>query len=131
MGILGVGIDIVSLRRVLALVERRSASRLAHRILSPNEFSLWQSKTAKLSFDNERFLAVRWAVKEAAYKAMFPTYKPTWKELSYYSHNVSASQKPSLVFGGQGHTNITLHVSVSHDGDYIIAQVLAEHNLTK
>lgn len=69
----------------------------------------------------------RWAVKEAAYKAVFPTYRPTWKELSYYSHNVSTSRKPSLVFDGNGCEDIILHVSVSHDGDYVIAQVLAEH----
>ena len=74
------------------------------------------------------FYTLRWAVKEAAYKAMFPAYRPTWKELSYTSRNVS--QKPSLKYDGNNHKDITLHVSVSHDGDYVVAQVLAEYDQT-
>lgn len=57
MAILGIGVDIVSLQRIHGLLKRRPVNRLAQRILSLNEYSLWKSKTA--SFDNGRFLAVR------------------------------------------------------------------------
>jgi holo-[acyl-carrier protein] synthase len=73
-----------------------------------------------------------WAVKEAAYKALYPTVKSTWKELCYQSLN-EAREKPSLVY--QPHSSqsngeiVKLHVSVSHDGDYTAAFVVTEGNL--
>jgi holo-[acyl-carrier protein] synthase len=70
-----------------------------------------------------RFLAVRWAVKEAAYKALFPSYKPTWKELTAVKEP-SGGGKPELRFGK--FESVRLHVSVSHDGEYTVANVLAE-----
>jgi len=72
--------------------------------------------------------ASRWAVKEAAYKALYPI-RPTWKEVTYSSFNAATHAKPTLVYRPV-HDNVTpahkLHVSVSHDGDYIFAQVIAE-----
>ncbi|CAL1702354.1 unnamed protein product [Somion occarium] len=126
MAILGVGIDLVSIRRIVDLVRRRSAARLAHRILSSSELSGWQSRPFASSDERIKFLAVRWAVKEAAYKALYPTFRPTWKELTYESFNRATTQKPSLVYRAIKDSTFTLHVSVSHDGDYVVAQVLAD-----
>ncbi|CAL1702355.1 unnamed protein product [Somion occarium] len=105
MAILGVGIDLVSIRRIVDLVRRRPFASSDERI---------------------KFLAVRWAVKEAAYKALYPTFRPTWKELTYESFNRATTQKPSLVYRAIKDSTFTLHVSVSHDGDYVVAQVLAD-----
>ena len=71
-----------------------------------------------------RFLAVRWAAKEAAYQALFPNYTPARKDLSVSKEPGNDGGKPQLVFGK--FENVRLHVSVSHDEEYIVANVLAE-----
>lgn len=69
----------------------------------------------------------RWAVKEAAYKALYPL-RPTWKELTYTSFDPETGSKPTLAFQpGDGTVSSQLHVSVSHDGEYIVAHVVAEN----
>jgi len=69
------------------------------------------------------FLTVRWAIKEAAYKALSPLYKPTWKDLTV-SKPLEDGGKPSLAF--EKYARVKLHASVSHDGGYTVASVLAE-----
>ncbi|THH12630.1 hypothetical protein EW146_g7515 [Bondarzewia mesenterica] len=75
------------------------------------------------------FLAVRWAVKEAAYKALYPVVKPTWKELTFVRSG-SKSLKPVLQYQPLNIEDAVrighLHASVSHDGEYVFATVLAE-----
>ncbi|EJD01323.1 4'-phosphopantetheinyl transferase [Fomitiporia mediterranea MF3/22] len=124
--ILGVGIDIVHLPRIASLVARRGSERLAQRILSPRELPHWRLE----SKDAVRYLAVRFSVKEAAYKALYPV-RPTWKELSYLSFgNPVPDCKPSLLYEpASPSTNDQigkLHVSVSHDGEYVVSTVIAE-----
>ncbi|KAI6035307.1 4'-phosphopantetheinyl transferase [Pisolithus orientalis] len=125
MPVHGIGIDILHVPRLVALIKRRGLSKLASRILSPVELGAFRALTCQpesggggTSVANERglesivrFLGVRWAVKEAAYKALYPL-RPTWKELTYTSFDNA--------------TPARLHVSASHDGEYIVASVLAE-----
>ena len=72
----------------------------------------------------------RFAVKEAAYKALYPVARPTWKELTFLSFGSSSpGSKPKLDYtpmASLGSKVPKLHVSVSHDGEYIAATVLAE-----
>ncbi|KAG1755767.1 4'-phosphopantetheinyl transferase superfamily [Suillus lakei] len=121
MPILGIGVDILHLPRLISLLSRRGSEAFATRILSSQELRSFQSLTEQHGEDKTerivRFLGVRWAVKEAAYKALYPT-RPTWKEITYSSLNGVTGAKPTLMD--------KLHVSVSHDGDYIYAQVIAE-----
>jgi holo-[acyl-carrier protein] synthase len=72
-------------------------------------------------------LTIRWAVKEAAYKALNPTYIPSWKELSYFRPEDGRS-KPRLVYTPTGGASppLNLRVSVSHDADLVCAFVVAE-----
>ena len=138
MGIIGIGIDIVHTPRIASLVIRRTPRKLATRILSPNELREWEmifplafvpsprtEKDLDLIMAEKwfRFLTVRWATKEAAYKALFPLYKPTWKDLTVFRAPGEGS-KPSLAFGK--FAEVKLRVSVSHDGEYTVANVLAE-----
>ncbi|KAF9779274.1 4'-phosphopantetheinyl transferase [Thelephora terrestris] len=138
MGIIGIGIDIVHAPRIASLVARRTPQKLATRILSPNELREWKTicppallplpQTGKeldvfMAEKWFRFLTVRWAVKEAAYKALFPLYKPTWKDLTVFKASGNGG-KPGLAFEKFG--EVSLHVSVSHDGEYTVANVLAE-----
>jgi holo-[acyl-carrier protein] synthase len=139
MGIIGVGIDIVHIPRIAVLVARGTPMKLATRILSPSELREWETFSPRIpsvpvpvtrkglnAITAEKwfkFLTVRWAIKEAAYKALFPLYKTTWKDLTV-SKVPAGGGKPSLTFDKS--VKVKLHVSVSHDGEYTVANVLAE-----
>lgn len=64
MAIFGIGIDIVEIGRIEAIVSH-SGKRLARRILSPEEWLQYEKHNQPV-----RFLAKRFAVKEAASKAL-------------------------------------------------------------
>ena len=63
MAILGLGTDIVEITRIEAVIAR-SGDRLAKRVLSDNEWAIWETPQQPV-----RCLAKRFAVKEAAAKA--------------------------------------------------------------
>lgn len=75
----------------------------------------------------------RWTSKEAIYKALHPYYTPTWKEISILK--LPGSSKPHVVFepiGGEvgererWKEQYRFHLSVSHDGEYVVANVVVE-----
>ncbi|KAJ7700022.1 4'-phosphopantetheinyl transferase [Mycena rosella] len=120
MCILGIGVDVVHVPRIAALL-RRYPQRLASRILTPQESA--QSH----SLIDPTFIAVRWAVKEAAYKALYPHHRPTWKDLTY--KGLENGSKPTLLYHPPSDVPVNLgdiHISVSHDGEYVFASVLVQ-----
>ncbi|KAF8826675.1 4'-phosphopantetheinyl transferase [Lentinula edodes] len=127
MAILGIGADIVRIPRVFAFLQRRGPEKLAHRILSDVELVHWDASRSgsEIKLEDARFLAVRWALKEAAYKALYPNYRPTWKDLTYYPLGaIKLGSKPVLSFKYQ--QDLSFHCSVTHDGDYVFATVVVE-----
>lgn len=146
MTIIGIGVDLLHVPRFYAFIRRRGLSRISRRILSVVELDQYPLTSAPESSDLQcRYLAVRWvigiydvewsdlrecsyrwAVKEAAYKALYPTYKATWKDLSLLRLDHSPKPTLSLDIPTAGNVPVKLHVSVSHDGEYLVAQVLAE-----
>jgi holo-[acyl-carrier protein] synthase len=146
MAILGIGVDLVNIPRITALLSRRDSQRFASRILSPDELALWQSiplnrrvqflavryVPSNFTRFSTHFIIYRWGVKEAAYKAMFPVVRPTWKDLTYHGAKVADDGqwlKPSLTYRPPASSIPVIgriHVSVSHDGDYVYASVLVE-----
>ncbi|KAF8609193.1 4'-phosphopantetheinyl transferase [Ceratobasidium sp. AG-I] len=125
MPILSIGVDICHLPRIARLASRE---RFAQRILSPTEARLFAGLQDGA---RERFLAVRWAVKESAYKALYPHVRLQWKLVSLLPPPASATKggdKPALELDPSLGLSNTLkfHVSVSHDGEYVFATVLAE-----
>ncbi|KAI0316699.1 4'-phosphopantetheinyl transferase, partial [Amylostereum chailletii] len=111
----GVGIDLISTQRMQRLVARRSHLRVASRILSPKEYILFKALPEDAARQT-RFLAVRWAVKEAAFKALYPLAKPTWKELSYLVPE-GCAHKPELSYiSSHSNIKVKLLASISHDG---------------
>lgn len=103
---MGVGVDIVYIPRL------DNKDDLASRILSPQEYEIYQIKTNKAEF-----LAGRFATKEAFIKANHGTIKDlNFKEISVtYDEN----NAPIMMFRGKQY-----EVSISHDGDYAIAVVI-------
>ncbi|KAF8165406.1 4'-phosphopantetheinyl transferase [Crassisporium funariophilum] len=109
MTILGIGVDIVHVPRIASLFTRRCPDRFALRILSKQEYVQWESLRNSDLSERVRFIAVRWSVKEASYKAMYPVVKPTWREFTYQSVTAEG-RKPTL----------------THDGEYVYSSVLIE-----
>ncbi|KAI9067626.1 4'-phosphopantetheinyl transferase [Trametes sanguinea] len=127
MGILGIGVDIVHMPRIVRLMDRRSPARFAQRILSTKELCVWHAIPLAEETRRTRYLAVRWAVKEAAYKAVYPAARPTWKDFTFHSLSSDPLRKPTLEYHSRSpNTPWSFHVSVSHDGDYVFATVLVE-----
>ncbi|KAL7282161.1 hypothetical protein ACG7TL_003630 [Trametes sanguinea] len=127
MGILGIGVDILHMPRIARLMERRSPAKFAQRILSGKELSFWHAIPLAEEARRTRYLAVRWAIKEAAYKAVYPMARPTWKDFTFHSLSSDGLRKPTLEYHiNSQDTPWSFHASVSHDGDYIFATVLVE-----
>ena len=121
--IVGTGIDLLFVPRLLRLLTRsdRAPYLFARRILSPHEFALWDQLKTKDVTKHARFLGVRWAVKEATYKALSAHVYLSWKDVSMVH---DGKGRPSVVFEKEELRRFHPVVSVSHDGEYIVAQVL-------
>ncbi|KAJ1974935.1 hypothetical protein H4R34_004527 [Dimargaris verticillata] len=154
--ILGIGVDLCRLSRITALLQRGPAfrQRFTQRILHPVEWHEFQALTQgsdpandkassrlqlspPVEFDPSktpagnvclqehlvRYLATRWAAKEAVYKALYPTHSLSWKDVAV----AKRSGKPYLHFQDPSKHGINQsHLSISHDGDLVIAQVVLE-----
>jgi holo-[acyl-carrier protein] synthase len=59
MQVVGIGVDLLHVPRILALLKRRGSRRLALRILSPMELSQWEALSSSQHEVQVRFLAVR------------------------------------------------------------------------
>ncbi|HZG59840.1 MAG TPA: holo-ACP synthase [Anoxybacillus sp.] len=115
--IVGIGIDIVEIKRIKEIVERQP--KFIERILSETEkkrfFQL--SETRKIEF-----LAGRFAAKEAYAKAVGTG---IGKELSFTDIHIHNDEKgkpfiPSVT------PEQRIHLSISHSDDYAVAQVIIE-----
>ncbi|CAG8733939.1 20430_t:CDS:2 [Cetraspora pellucida] len=137
--ILGIGIDIIHLPRLKALLFRTpfSLKRFTSRILTSEETKEFHYTFSSIlnTRDNHptiehnivSYLAVRWSLKEATYKALYPHYSVTWKDVSIKK----TKGKPYITINTPENigNNIIIsktHASVSHDGEYVVAQVLIE-----
>ena len=123
--IIGIGIDIVEISRIKE-AEKRWGQRFLERIFTEGEI-----KYSMIHTSTYPRLAARFAVKEAMSKAIGTgiTNGITWKDTEVISRD---SGRPEILLHGKlrkiaesiGVTGI--HVSISHDGDHAIAQVILE-----
>lgn len=125
MAIVGLGTDIVEILRIEAVVER-SGDRLAQRVLSANEWALYQDHHQPI-----RFLAKRFAVKEAAAKA-FGTGIRQGLAFDQFEVVNDALGKPGLVFHGRAAEMVlelgikSVHVTLADERRYACATVIIE-----
>ncbi|KAI7900423.1 4'-phosphopantetheinyl transferase [Cokeromyces recurvatus] len=126
--ILGIGVDIVHLSRIAAIISRRGRDRFARRILSPIECKEFQLNCSSSSFDDQKqltYLSSRWCIKEATYKALYPIHKLEWKQVT--SFNLENKGKPEIdIVNSEKYGIQKAHLSLSHDGEYAISQVILE-----
>ncbi|KAL1962015.1 hypothetical protein VTN77DRAFT_659 [Rasamsonia byssochlamydoides] len=149
---LNIGTDVVHLPRILRLISRpRGKSKESYlekftrRILCEqeqedfrNRFRLRQtqrddpstpSSNPMITTDMARWLAGRFAAKEAARKAApGGAASVGWKDVLVRTEEGAASsgsRRPEVVYLGEGDSGRVGKLSISHDGDYVVATVLA------
>ncbi|MCX8962526.1 holo-ACP synthase [Erwinia psidii] len=125
MAILGLGTDIVEIVRIEDVIAR-SGDRLARRVLSENEWAQYQAHQQPV-----RFLAKRFAVKEAAAKAFgtgirgglafnqFEVYNDEAGKpgLRFFRHAADLAQKLGVA---------SVHVTLADERYYACATVIIE-----
>jgi holo-[acyl-carrier protein] synthase len=121
----GIGIDICHIPRISKVV-RRFGCRFLNRAFHKSEISTYEDYLkGGLQEEGITYLASRWAVKEATFKA-FRYGRAQFPDI-YLVNTV-----PSLVLEGSALSIAqqlcikSSHVSVSHDGDYATAYVIHE-----
>lgn len=123
--VLGIGIDLVQIERVRRAMERWQ-DRFLQRVFTPEEVAY-----ALRRHDPAEHLAARFAAKEATLKALGTglTMGVRWREMEVRR---ARGQRPTLAVSGRmaalstSRGVRTFHLSITHDGGYAMAQVLAE-----
>lgn len=125
MAILGLGNDICDIRRIEA-TQLRLGDKFAQRILCQTEFAIYLEKN-KCS----RYLAKRFAAKEAAAKAL-GTGIACGVSFQDFCISNSSNGKPQLTLSGkalaiaQSLGMRTTHISISDEKDYAMSVVIIE-----
>ena len=125
MAILGLGTDIVEIERIEGVISR-SGDRLARRVLSENEWRQYQPHQQPV-----RFLAKRFAVKEAAAKAFGTGIRGGLAFNQFEVYN-DALGKPELRFFQQAAEVAAklgvrhVHVTLADERHYACATVIIE-----
>ncbi len=122
--IYGIGTDIVAVKRLQGMWERHGEKAL-QRLLAPQEMSDFAQAS-----DKGRFLAKRFAAKEAFSKALGTGIRPP-AVLSAIAVSHDELGKPILVCYGQlaemiKNQTLIAHISLSDEADYAIAYVILE-----
>lgn len=120
----GIGTDIVAVKRLQDMWERHG-DRALERLLAPQEFSDFAN-----AVDKGRFLAKRFAAKEAFSKALGTGIRPP-AILPAIAISHDELGKPILTFCGQlaetiENQGLMAHLSLSDEADYAIAYVILE-----
>ena len=125
----GIGTDICDIRRIGASLERRG-ERFAQKILAAGELATWQQRSARWPQRGLRFLATRFAAKEAFSKA-----------IGLGMHEPMMWRRCEVVTLPGGAPGVRLHgalaawfeqrwlralLSLSEEGDYAVAMCVVE-----
>lgn len=127
--IFGIGTDILKIDRVAAAVARHG-DRFAGKILGPQELEKYHHRKDKVAARGLRFLATRFAAKEAFSKAIGLGMRMpmTWRAMQVLN---APSGKPVVVTSGaltefmQQH-GLTAQVTITDEAEYAVAFVIVE-----
>lgn len=127
--IVGIGTDLCDVRRIRETLERRG-DRFAEKVLGDRELSVWRARTARSPVRGLRYLATRFAAKEAFSKAIgLGIHMPmTWRRCEIIN---AESGQPQIVLNGELATWFAAkgwkaHVTVTDEGDLAQAFVVVE-----
>ena len=124
--IYGIGVDLVDVRRMEAGLAR-FGERLARRILSSDELADFETNLRR-----DRFLARRFAAKEALVKALGTGFRSQGLQLREISITHNELGKPELRFSDSAVQVLARrgiarsHLSISDERDYALAYVVLE-----
>jgi holo-[acyl-carrier protein] synthase len=127
--IYGVGTDIIQIARLQAALAR-SGERFAAKILGPDELEIFRTRRAAVEARGLRYLATRFAAKEAFSKAIGLGLRMpmTWRTAQFMN---APSGQPTLLASGalqefmQQH-HLHAQVSISDEAEYAVAFVIVE-----
>ncbi|HZW12749.1 MAG TPA: holo-ACP synthase [Noviherbaspirillum sp.] len=127
--IYGIGTDIIQISRIEAALARHG-ERFAEKVLGPEELEKYRRRKAKVEVRGLRFLATRFAAKEAFSKAIgLGMHMPmTWRSMQTLN---APSGKPVAVTSGalkdfMEQNGLTAQVSITDEADYAVAFVIVE-----
>ncbi|MES2114609.1 MAG: holo-ACP synthase [Pseudomonadota bacterium] len=127
--IYGVGTDICRIPRIAAALERHG-DRFAQKILGPQEMEKYHARKAKNAARGIRFVATRFAAKEAFSKAIGLGLRMpmTWPAAQMLN---DPSGKPVIVCSGvlqqfMQDKGLSAQVSISDEEEYAVAFVIVE-----
>ncbi|TFV90321.1 holo-ACP synthase [Oxalobacteraceae bacterium OM1] len=129
--IYGIGTDIIQISRIEAALAR-NGERFAEKILGPDEMAKFRQRRAKVEARGIRFLATRFAAKEAFSKAVGLGMRMpmTWRSLQALN---APSGKPVAVASGalkdfMEQHGLSAQISITDEADYAVAFVIVEKN---
>lgn len=120
--IVGIGVDVVSIGRFAGMIERRPT--LVDRLFTPAEALLMDGRQR-----GPASLAARFAAKEAIAKALGAPPGLAWHDCEVVSDESGRPwprMRGTVAAAADGLGITRWHLSLSHDGDNAIAQVIAE-----
>jgi holo-[acyl-carrier protein] synthase len=127
--IFGIGTDIIQISRIEAALARHG-DRFAEKILGDEELEKYRRRKAKVPARGLRFLATRFAAKEAFSKAIGLGMRMpmTWRAMQTLN---APSGKPVAVASGalaefMEKNGLTAQVSITDEADYAVAFVIVE-----
>jgi len=127
--IYGIGTDIIRIARIDAALQRHG-DRFAERILGDEELEKFRRRRAKVEARGLRFLATRFAAKEAFSKAIgLGIHMPmTWRAMQTLN---APSGKPVVRTSGalaafMQENGLTAQVSITDEDEYAVAFVIVE-----
>ena len=127
--IFGIGTDIIRIQRIEAALER-NGERFAEKILGPQELEKYHRRKHQVAARGIRFLATRFAAKEAFSKAIGLGMRMpmTWRAMQTLN---APSGKPVVVVSGalkefMENSQLSAQVSITDETDYAVAFVIVE-----
>lgn len=127
--IYGIGTDILQVARLKAALERRG-DRLAEKILGPDEMVRYRYRKSRVEVRGLRYLATRFAAKEAFSKAIGLGMRMpmTWRSMQTLN---APGGKPVVVTSGRlkdymEEKRLTAQVSLTDETEYAVAFVIVE-----
>lgn len=127
--IFGIGTDIIRIPRIEAALER-NGERFAEKILGPLELEKYHQRKQQVAVRGIRFLATRFAAKEAFSKAIgLGLHMPmTWRAMQTLN---DTSGKPIVVVSGalkdfMDNNRLTAQVTITDEAEYAVAFVIVE-----
>ena len=127
--IYGLGTDLCDIRRIDAVLARRG-ERFAAKVLGAQEFDVWRRRSMQVPLRGVRYLATRFAAKEAFSKAigLGLRWPMTWRACEVVN---APGGRPRIALHGElaawfDARHLAAHVTLTDESDYAAAFVVVE-----